>query len=111
MEDVVVVLVTVSGEEEGRRIAGVIVEESLAACVNLVPAVQSIYRWKGSVESGEESLLIIKTVSGRLEDLERLIVEIHSYDCPEVIALPVTGGTEGYLDWVRKETGGGPGKR
>jgi periplasmic divalent cation tolerance protein len=105
MKDVIVVFVTVNGEEEGRRIAGAIVEESLAACVNIVPSIRSIYKWEGSIEDEEESLLIIKTVKGRLEDLKKTIAEIHSYDTPEVIALPVEGGSDDYLNWVRNETG------
>lgn len=94
------VLVTVPSEEEGGRIARVLVGEGLAACVNIVPRVRSVYRWKGKIQEDAESLLIIKTLDAMLQDLERRVVGLHSYDVPEVIALPIDRGREDYLDWL-----------
>jgi periplasmic divalent cation tolerance protein len=105
MEDLLVAFVTVSGESRGREIARKIVEERLAACVNIVPVVRSIYHWEGSIEEEEESLLVIKTGKRLLERLKKRIPEIHPYDIPELIALPVAGGLEEYMEWALGELG------
>ncbi len=97
----IVVLCTVSSQEEGRRIACQLVEGRLAACVNLLPKVESIYRWKEAVESAEEVLLVVKTTAERFAELRDRIVVLHSYEVPEVIALPVSDGSSKYLDWLR----------
>ena len=88
------------------RIARALVEERLAACVNLLPGIESVYRWQGKVETGSETLLPAKTVPARLEALTARIVELHPYDLPEVIAVESAGGLPAYLDWVAGETGG-----
>lgn len=95
-----VVLCTVSSSEEGRRIARDLVERRLAACVNLMPKVESIYRWQGAVESAEEVLLVVKTTPARFPELRDKILELHSYAVPEVLALPVSDGSPKYLDWL-----------
>ena len=97
-----VVLTTCSSIEEARTIASALVERQLAACVNIVPQVESIYRWKGDVETANECLLIIKTISSAFERLRAALVELHSYEVPECIELAVTDGSAEYLDWIDK---------
>lgn len=101
-----VVLCTVGKAEDAERIAGEVVERGLAACVNVVPGVVSIYRWKGKLERDEERLLVIKTRRERFEALREAIVSLHPYDVPEVIALPVEAGHAPYLAWIDDSTGG-----
>ncbi len=103
MDDLLVVFVTVGGEEDGKRIARTLVEDGLVACVNILPTIRSIYRWKGSIEDDEETLLIIKTGQGVIEALKDRIREIHPYENPELIAVPVVGGLETYMDWVKEQ--------
>jgi periplasmic divalent cation tolerance protein len=96
-----VVLVTCGKLPEARKIARAVVEQRLAACVNVsTSAVESIYRWKGKVEVAREHLLIIKTAEKQLANLEKLVVRLHGYDVPEFLVLPVSGGTRKYLDWL-----------
>ncbi|MBI2880989.1 MAG: divalent-cation tolerance protein CutA [Candidatus Tectomicrobia bacterium] len=97
-----VVLMTCGGEEEARKIAEALVEENLAACVNVVPGATSIYRWEGKVRRDPEVLLIAKTREKRLRDLESRVKDLHSYTVPEVVALPVVAGSKDYLDWVKE---------
>jgi periplasmic divalent cation tolerance protein len=99
--EVRVVLVMCGSGTEGRRIARSVVEKRLAACVNLLPGrVQSVYRWKGKVETARERLLMIKTTARRLAELEREVKRLHSYEVPEFVVLPVEGGSRDYLAWV-----------
>jgi len=101
MTDKIVVLVTCGSAKEARRIARALVEGRIAACVNILPApVESLYRWKGQVESAKEFLLVIKTTRGRFAVLEKEIRRLHSYDVPEVIALAVARGSRSYLAWL-----------
>jgi periplasmic divalent cation tolerance protein len=102
MTEVLVVFVTVGGREEAERIAGTVVTEKLAACVNVVPAVRSCYVWEGKLTWSEEVLLVVKTTRGGYGDLETRIRELHSYDVPEIVALPVERGFEKYLEWVQQ---------
>ena len=95
-----VVLVTTSSVEEARSIARSIVEERLAACVNIVERIESIYVWKGRVEEGSEALMIIKTRGDALQRLIARIKELHSYEVPEIIALRIEKGLESYLAWI-----------
>lgn len=98
-----VVLVTCGSLKEARKIAKVVVEKRLAACVNVVSApVESVYRWKGKIETAREFLLFVKTTVGRLKLLEKEIVELHSYDVPEFLVLKVAGGSREYLSWLAK---------
>jgi len=100
MTDKRIVLSTAGSEDEARKIAHSLVERRLAACVNIVPRVESIYRWKGKVESCPEWLLIIKTTAAQFDPVRDAIGELHSYDVPECIALNVEGGSEDYLQWL-----------
>ena len=91
-------------EETANRIALAVVEAQLAACVNILPRVQSIYRWQGAVESAVEVPLLIKTTAAAYPALEAAIRERHPYDVPEIIALPITAGLPAYLNWLAAET-------
>jgi len=102
--DVVVLLCTVPPERAG-DIVDALLHERLIACANFVGPVQSRYVWKGSVEQSEEVLLVMKTCRDQLSRLRQRIVELHPYDVPELLELPVDGGLEGYLDWVRGSVG------
>ena len=104
-DDCLVVLVTVGSREDAGRIATSLVCEHLAACVNIVAAVESVYWWEGRVHHDAEVLLIIKTRAAQWSTLERRVRALHSYQNPEVIALPITAGSQAYLDWVRGSTG------
>ena len=100
-ENAKVVLVTCGRLAEARNIARAVVENRLAACVNVISApVESIYRWKGKVESAKEFLLVIKTTGRRIRGLEQAIARLHSYDVPEFLILNVSGGSRKYLKWV-----------
>jgi periplasmic divalent cation tolerance protein len=101
---VVVVLSTFPSSEKAAEVARVLVDERLAACVNLVPAVRSIYRWQGAVHDDAEVLAIVKTTAERVEALCDRLIALHPYDVPEAIVLPVTGGHAPYLAWVTGET-------
>lgn len=100
----VVLLCTVPNEEIGRSIAHAVVKERLAACVNVVPGLTSIYRWEGAVQEDREVLLVLKTRPERVERLTQSLIELHPYDVPEVLTFPSTGGHEAYLSWIRGET-------
>lgn len=99
---VVVVYVTASSRKEARAIGTAVVEERLAACAALIGLVDSIYRWKGAVQRGREALLMIKTTAGRYPQLEARVRTLHSYEVPEIIALPVVTGSQAYLEWVQE---------
>lgn len=106
MSEIVTIFITAGSKEEGERIAKSLVEERLAACANVVFPMRSIYRWKGEICDEEEALLIIKSTKARLQDLIRRVQNLHSYETPEIIALPVIQGSEEYLKWVQEETEG-----
>jgi periplasmic divalent cation tolerance protein len=96
-----VVLVTCGTLEESRKIARTMVEKHLAACVNIVThAVESFYMWEGKLENGSEYLLVMKTSEERAEELKKAVLDMHSYDTPEFVVLPIVAGAEGYLKWV-----------
>lgn len=99
-----VVLVTVPNRETGLKLAEALVAERLAACVNLVPGLFSVYRWEGKVAREPEELLIIKTRRTLVEALTRRVQALHPYTLPEVVALPVAAGSEAYLNWLQAET-------
>ena len=103
MTDKIVVLSTCASMEEAQRIARAVVEKRLAACVNVIPGIRSVYRWKDAIEDEEEVLLLIKTSRGLLEELREEIERLHSYEVPEVIALSVVDGSERYLAWMNRE--------
>ncbi len=101
----VVVLCTFPDVEQARAIAAVLVERRLAACVNLLPGVESIYRWEGKVERAGEVLAVIKTT--RYPELEAALEELHPYEVPEILAVPVAAGLAGYLKWLGESCGDG----
>lgn len=105
MEQALIVLTNVPDAELAKSLAHTLVERRLAACVNIMPAVQSIYRWQGAVEHAGEITLMIKSTQARYAELEAAIVAAHPYDVPEVIALPITAGLPAYLNWIVAETG------
>jgi periplasmic divalent cation tolerance protein len=104
MSDPVVVLVTCGSEEEAQKIANALVEDRLAACVNLVAPIRSIYRWEGKIWDEKEWLLIIKTQKHRFEELEKRVKSLHSYSVPEIVSLSITEGSSAYLEWIRENT-------
>jgi len=95
-----IALTTVGSAEEARRLARLLVERRLAACVNLIPNLASIYRWQGEVEEAAEILLLMKTTAEQLPALEAAVRELHSYKVPEFLALVVESGNQPYLDWL-----------
>jgi periplasmic divalent cation tolerance protein len=100
MTDKIVVLTTAGSLEEARGIARTLVERQLAACVNVIPQVESIYRWKGEVETATEHVLIIKTTAEAFSRLRDALAEVHSYEVPECVALAVEEGGASYLNWI-----------
>ena len=106
MTDKIIVFSTCGSAEEAERAARHLVETRAAACVNIIPGVRSIYRWKGAIEDASEWTLLIKTQRGLLEHVERELRKIHSYEVPEIVAVPIVDGLETYLRWIDDETGG-----
>ena len=104
MLDPIVVLVTCGSEEEALKIAHSLVEGHLAACVNLISPIRSIYRWEGKIWDEREWLLIVKTQRQRFEDLKKEVKSLHSYSVPEIIGLPITEGSFAYLNWINENT-------
>ncbi len=100
------VSITTSSPEEAERIAETIVQERLAACVNIVPAIISIYRWRGEVHRDREVLLIAKSRPELFESLAARVKELHSYEVPEIIALPIAAGSKAYLNWIDESVQG-----
>ena len=107
MTDKIVVLSTCADEEEAARLARALVEARLAACVSVVPSVKSFYRWKGAVESSAECLLVIKSSRELFGPLRAALAGLHSYEVPEVIALPIVDGAPSYLEWLDANIGDG----
>lgn len=99
-----IVFITASSFEEARKIADALVSQKKAACVNIVPKVSSLFRWKGKIEDAEESLLVIKTRTKLFPKVVSTVKGIHSYEVPEVIALPIVAGNPDYLQWINEET-------
>lgn len=102
--EAVVVLCTCPDGAVARRLAGGLVEAGLAACVNVLPAIRSIYRWEGEVQDDEEVLMIVKTRGAAYPELEAWLLEHHPYEVPEVLALPIRQGSPAYLEWLNAET-------
>ena len=99
------VFITASNEDEAARIAHALVEARLAACVNIVKGIRSVYRWEGKVEDDSEVLMIVKTQKILFDQLANKVMEHHSYSVPEIIALPIVAGLENYMKWLKEETG------
>jgi periplasmic divalent cation tolerance protein len=106
MAEDILVLITASSGEEAATIAGALVSEHIAACVNILPGVRSIFFWEGGTQEARETLLICKTRQPLLEKLISRVKSLHSYAVPEVIAVPIIAGSRDYLDWVRESTKG-----
>lgn len=103
MTDKIVVFSACASEEEAGRIAESLVEKRLAACVNLIPSVQSVYRWKGGLERSAETVLLIKSNRECFEQLRLELEKMHSYEVPEAVALAVVDGSPSYLEWIDRE--------
>lgn len=99
----IVLLITASNSEEANKIAEVLLNQRKAACVNIVPEVSSLFWWQDKLDSAQESLLIVKTKASLLPEVISLVKGVHSYDVPEIIALPIVGGNQNYLEWIGKE--------
>ena len=104
MTDARIAFVTAGSAQEAETIAGALVAEGLAACVNILPEVSSIYQWKGKTEKDTESKMVIKTTAGCVEALIARVVELHSYEVCEVTVVPVVAGSAPYLDWIDANT-------
>jgi periplasmic divalent cation tolerance protein len=105
MTDALLVLTTVGSNEDAERLATTLVGERLAACVNILPEVRSIFRWKGEVSHDKEYVLQIKTTTSRYEAIRRRIRELQTYEVPEIIAVSVDLGDRPYLDWIKSSVG------
>ena len=103
MTDKIIVFSACESRQEAEKIALSLVERHLAACVNLIPGVESIYRWRGAVERSKEFLLVIKSSRELLPDLQAELSRMHSYEIPEVLAMPIVDGAESYLNWMDRE--------
>jgi periplasmic divalent cation tolerance protein len=104
MTDYVMVFITVKSEKEGEKITSALLKEKLAACVNMIGGMKSFFRWKGQITFEDEILLIAKTKDVLFENLKKRVLELHSYEVPEIIAISILAGSEKYLDWIKKET-------
>lgn len=100
VSDAIVVFMTASNGEEAARLADMLVGAHLAACVQILPEMESVYRWQGKIERAAEILLLAKTTRSKFEELEREVRALHSYDTPEIIAVPVVAGSTPYLEWL-----------
>jgi len=98
----IVLFITTDSAEEARQISQVLLEQKKAACVNIIPNVDSLFWWEGKVDSARENLLVVKTRASLLPEVINLVKTVHSYDVPEIIALPIVGGNQDYLDWIEK---------
>ena len=100
----IVVFITTADEEEARLISRVLLKQRKAACVNIIPGIDSLFWWQEKIDSAKESLLVIKTRAVLLDEIVQLVKEIHSNDVPEIISLPIIGGNKDYLEWIDSET-------
>ena len=98
----IVVFMTAANGEEATRLADMLVGAQLAACVQILPEIESVYRWQGKIERSSEVLLLVKTTKGKFDDLEREVRALHSYDTPEIVAVPIVAGSAPYLEWLVK---------
>jgi periplasmic divalent cation tolerance protein len=99
----IVIFITTDDSEEAQSIAAMLLNQRKVACVNIIPGVDSLFWWQGKLDSARENLLIIKTKASLLDEIVYIVKEVHSYDVPEIIALPIIGGNEDYLKWIGDE--------
>ncbi|HVF23316.1 MAG TPA: divalent-cation tolerance protein CutA [Pyrinomonadaceae bacterium] len=99
-DDPIVVFLTAASGEEATRLADLLIGAHLAACVQILPEMESVYRWQGQIERQSEILLIVKTTAGKFAELETEVRALHSYETPEIVAVPIVAGSQPYLDWV-----------
>ncbi len=104
MSEVVLLYVTVPNPEEGRRLGRILVEERLAACVNLFPGMQSLYWWEGKIQEDQEAVIIVKTRKGLVPRVQNRILDLHPYSCPCILEIPVSGGYKDFMAWIKTET-------
>jgi periplasmic divalent cation tolerance protein len=104
--DAIAVFLTAANREEAGRLAQMLVEKRLAACVQILPEMESVYRWQGKVERQLEVLLIAKTTAARFAELEKEVVNLHSYETPEIVAFPLTAASNPYLEWLKTNVKG-----
>jgi periplasmic divalent cation tolerance protein len=102
MSEFVSVYMTAASREEAEKIAQALVKENLAACANILAGVLSIFRWEGKIEHTTESVIIAKTTANKFDALQKRVKELHSYDCPCIVATPITAGNEAYLAWIKE---------
>ena len=107
VSDARLIYITTDGPDEARTIGRALVEARLAACANILDPITSIYRWEGAVQEGREAVLIAKTTSALVDALTAKVRELHSYDCPCIVSVPIDGGNSGFLDWIEAETRAG----
>jgi periplasmic divalent cation tolerance protein len=105
MAEEVVIFITASSQEEAQMITDVLLDQKIAACINIVPSVKSCFWWEGKKETAEEVLLIVKSAQSLVDAVIRLVKEVHSYEVPEVVALPIISGNPDYLKWLREVVG------
>ena len=106
MSDGLVVFITSANADEARRIANKLIERQLAACVQILPEILSVYRWNGEVHRDTEILILAKTTAAQFDELEKAVREIHSYDTPEIVAVPMAHVSEPYRAWLSENVGG-----
>jgi periplasmic divalent cation tolerance protein len=99
-DDPIVVFLTAANGEEATRLADLLIGAHLAACVQILPEMESVYRWEGKIERQSEILLLAKTTAGKFADLEREVRALHSYETPEIVAVPIVAGSKPYLEWL-----------
>lgn len=104
MTDFAIVLTTFPADRDPAALARTLVQERLAACVSLLPPMSSIYRWQGAIETADERQLVIKTTAGRVEALQRRVAELHPYDVPEILVIPVSEASAAYAAWLEEST-------
>lgn len=104
-DDAIVVFMTTANGEEATRLADMLVGAHLAACVQILPEIESVYRWQGKIERSSEVLLLVKTTRAKFDELEREVRALHSYDTPEIVAVPIVAGSAPYLEWLVKCAG------
>lgn len=104
MSEVVLLLTTWPDEQGAQEAAKIWLNKNLVACVNILPKMQSLYRWDGELNSGTEHQMLLKTSTHRAQELQQAILKMHPYECPEILQLPISGGHEEYLNWIKGNT-------